>query len=119
MENKRPTGHRKNVSGTGKSVYRRGEGLGTGPVTNSRPDNFGSNTQSIHETGRKTTGRNVKRGGGALSLIAIAALLLFGGGDLLGGGSDSYTTQTPAPTAYVSTATPTPRPTATPHGFTT
>ena len=44
MENKRPTGHRKNVSGTGKSVYRRGEGLGTGPVTNSRPDNFGSNT---------------------------------------------------------------------------
>ena len=78
MENKRPTGHKKNVSGTGKSVYRRGEGLGTGPVTGSRPDNFTSNTQSIHETGRRNTGRNVKRGGGALSLLAIAALLLFG-----------------------------------------
>ena len=77
MENKRPSGHRKNVSGTGKSVYRRGEGLGTGPVTNSRPDNFGSNTQSIHETGRRSSGRNVKRGGGALSLLAIAALLLM------------------------------------------
>ena len=101
MENKRPSGHRKNVSGTGKSVYRRGEGLGTGPVTNSRPDNFGSNTQSIHETGRRTSGRNMKRGGGALSLLAIVALLLFGGGHLLGGETDSYTytTQTPAPTA--------------------
>ena len=116
MENKRPTGHKKNVSGTGKSVYRRGEGLGTGPVTGSRPDNFTSNTQSIHETGRRNTGRNVKRGGGALSLLAIAALLLFGGNSLLGGDTDSYTytTQTPTPTAYVSTATPTPRPTAAP-----
>ena len=111
MEN-RPTGHRKNVSGRGKSVYRRGEGLGTGPVTGSRPDNFGSNTQSIHETGRKTYGRNVKRGGGALSLLAIVVLLLFGGGNLLGGDSDSYTysTQTPTPTAYVSTSTPRDRP---------
>ena len=91
MENKRPTGHKKNVSGTGKSVYRRGEGLGTGPVTGSRPDNFTSNTQSIHETGRRNTGRNVKRGGGALSLLAIAALLLFGGNSLFGGDTDSYT----------------------------
>ena len=114
MENKRPTGHKKNVTGSGKSVYRRGEGLGTGPVTNSRPDNFGSQTQPIQETGRRGSGRNVKRGGGALSILAIAALLLFGGNDLFGGGSDSYTVQTPAPTAYVSTVTPTPRPTSTP-----
>ena len=115
MENNRPTGRKKNVTGTGKSVYRRGEGLGTGPVGNSRPDNFGSDTQSIHETGRKTSGRNVKRGGGALSLLAIAALLLFGGNNLFGGEStETYTPQQPAPTAYVSTPAPTVRPTATP-----
>ena len=115
MENNRPTGRKKNVTGTGKSVYRRGEGLGTGPVGNSRPDNFGSNTQSIHETGRKTSGRNVKRGGGALSLLALAALLVFGGNNLFGGEStETYTPQQPAPTAYVSTPAPTVRPTATP-----
>ena len=49
MENKRPTGHKKNVTGSGESVYRRGEGLGTGPIGNGRPDNFGSNMQNIQE----------------------------------------------------------------------
>ena len=105
MENKRPTGHKKNVTGTGKSVYRRGEGLGTGPIGSSRPDNFGSNTQNIQETARKSSGRTVRRSGGALSLIAIAALLLFGGNSLFGE-ETPQTYQTPTPTAYVSTPKP-------------
>ncbi|MBQ9663983.1 MAG: peptidase C11 [Oscillospiraceae bacterium] len=115
MENKRPTGHKKNVTGSGKSVYRRGEGLGTGPIGNGGPNNFGSNTQNIQETGRKTSNRTVKRSGGALSLVAIAALLLFGGNNLFGG-EPTETYQTPTPTAYVSTPRPTatPTPTATP-----
>lgn len=112
MENKRPTGHRKNVTGSGKSVYRRGEGLGTGPAGNSSPQNF--NTQKVEFTGKPNTGRNVKRGGGVGLIALIAAALIFGG-DIFGGETDQNVTySTPAPTAYVSTATPTPRPSATP-----
>ena len=32
MENKRPRGREKHVTGPGKAVERHGEGLGTGPV---------------------------------------------------------------------------------------
>lgn len=32
MPDNRPKGREKHVSGQGKDVYRRGEGLGTGPV---------------------------------------------------------------------------------------
>ena len=77
MENKRPTGRKRNVTGTGKPVYRRGEGLGNGPVGNGRPDNFSGPVHKVEVTGKTGSGRGVKRGG-ALSLVAIAALLLFG-----------------------------------------
>ena len=111
MDNKqRPTGRKKNVTGSGKSVYRRGEGLGTGPLNNTGgPQNFNTGNK-VEETGRRSSGRGITRGGGALTLVAIAAALLFGGNNLLGGGGGSqvsYSTQTPQPTAYVST-TPTP-----------
>ncbi len=112
MENKRPTGHRKNVTGSGKSVYRRGEGLGTGPTGNDRPQNF--NTQKVDFTGKPGSGRNMKRGGSVGLIALIAAALLFGG-DIFGGDSgQTVNYSTPAPTAYVSTVTPTPRPTSTP-----
>ena len=32
MENNRPRGREKNVTGPGKGVHKRGSGLGTGPV---------------------------------------------------------------------------------------
>ena len=86
MENKRPTGRKRNVTGKADSIHRRGENLGTGPVGNSHPNNFGGKTENIHVTGKTGSGRNLKRGGSALSLVAIAALLLFGGNNLLGGG---------------------------------
>ena len=35
MAENRPRGRQKNISGPGKSVYKRGSGLGTGPVGNS------------------------------------------------------------------------------------
>ena len=111
MDNKqRPSGRKKNVTGSGKTVYRRGEGLGTGPVGNSGgPQNFNT-SHKVEETGRRTSGRGLTRGGGALTLVAIAAALLFGGNNLFGGGGGSqvsYSTPTPQPTAYVST-TPAP-----------
>ena len=99
MDNKRPTGRKRNVTGKADSIHRRGENLGIGPVGNSRPDNFGGKTENIHVTGKTGSGRNLKRGGGALSLVAIAALLLFGGNNLLGGGSGSGApVSAPAPT---------------------
>ncbi len=115
MDNKRPTGRKRRVTGKADAIHRREENLGTGQIHNVRPDNFGDKTENIGVTGKTGSGKGIKRGGGALSLVAIAALLLFGGNNLLGGGSGSTgSTATPVPTAYVAQATPTPKPTATP-----
>ena len=86
MEN-RPRGREQHIVGQGKDIYKRGEGLGTGPVgSGGRPTGGGS--------GGKRSG-----GGGSplMKLILIAVLLLGGGGaglgSLLGGGEVSYTEQ--------------------------
>ena len=92
MDN-RPRGREKNVSGQGKDIYRRGPGLGTGPVGNSGG-----------YSGRGSSGRGSgggKRSGGGLPIIVVILLLLFGGGKIglgnLSGGSSntapSYTQQ--------------------------
>ncbi len=89
-----PRGRQRNVTGQGKSVYKRGEGLGTGPVGN----------QSGYSGRPGTTGQQQQTGGqrsssrGKTSLIAIILALLLGGGGgtaLLGnlfGGDSSATT---------------------------
>ena len=111
--NNRPGGRKRNVTGKAGPIQRKGSGLGTGPVGNGRPDNFPGKPEPIFESRRTGTGRTVKRGG-ALSLVAIAALLLFGGGNLFGGSEETVTYQTPVPTAYVaSTPAPTPKPQST------
>lgn len=77
----RPHGRSRNVTGTG-TVFKRGDGLGTGPVGNSsRPSGGG--------------GRSGGGGGriSPLAIIMIIALVIFGGkfglGDMLGGGGGS------------------------------
>ncbi|MBR2782235.1 MAG: peptidase C11 [Oscillospiraceae bacterium] len=99
MDN-RPNGREKNVTGTGKSVYRRGEGQGTGPVGSSSGHNA-SNGPRPTGTGSRPTGsgqqysgggQRTTRSGGKISIIAIIAALLLGGGgfglnSLLGGDS--------------------------------
>ena len=86
----RPRGRQKNISGGGKSIYKRGSGLGTGPVGSSggysgRPSGGGF--------GRGSRGpRNTRGGGGLGKLILLGLVVLFGGGGsigslLLGGGS--------------------------------
>ncbi|MBR0305903.1 MAG: peptidase C11 [Lachnospiraceae bacterium] len=90
----RPRGRQKNISGGGKSIYKRGSGLGTGPVGSSggysgRPSGgcFGGGS------GRGSRGpRNTRGGGGLGKLILLGFVVLFGGGGsigslLLGGGS--------------------------------
>ena len=100
--NNRPQGRETHVSGGGKEVRRRGEGLGSGPVgSGSRP----SGGQSPKPGGNRPSGNgpssnhsfgSARASGGRLNIIAIIAalLVLFGGGggilSLLGGGGDDY-----------------------------
>jgi len=112
-------GRKKNVTGTGNGVQKRGDGLGTGPVGSGSgmpggqggPSGPGSNggpgipggprPGSSMNTSARDQGANVTRAGsgGMLKIIIIVAILLIGGGgglaSFLGGGSsDSGSTST-------------------------
>ena len=83
MEKNRPRGREKNVTGSGKSVYKRGEGLGSGPVGS-------SSGHSGRGDGGGRRGSAVTRGGAiSLPVIIIAVLLFFMKGGLGGGSADS------------------------------
>ena len=91
MENNRPRGREKNVTGPGKTVHKRGDGLGTGPVGDA-----GGYKDQKPSGGASGTGT---RAGGAGKLIALVlALLLGGGGGLaaLFGGQSGEQAQTPS-----------------------
>lgn len=86
MSNNRPRGREREVSGPGKSVRKRGDGLGTGPVGGAgRSEQGGNGRQS---SGSRGAGA---RGGGGMKLIVLLLALLLGGGGgmtaLLGGQS--------------------------------
>ncbi len=114
--NNRPRGREKHVTGQGKDIYKRGDGLGTGLVgggsmsdrPGTRPGKGGSSRPSAQggshinvggeQYGAQSSG-NVKRGSSKIStivIIIIAAVLIFGGGGgALGGlfgGGDTGTT---------------------------
>lgn len=90
MANNRPRARQKYVTGGSKGVKRRGSGLGTGPVGDSRPSG------SMSSSGGGYSGRGTRSSGGKgsmLMIIIVVAVLLLGGGGglagLLGGGSGS------------------------------
>ena len=91
MENNRPRGREKNVTGPGKSVHKRGEGLGTGPVG----DAGGYKDRTPQSGGSRSSG---SRGGGMKLIVLLLALLLGGGGGLtaLLGGQSGSPAQTPS-----------------------
>ena len=103
MAPNRPRGRQRNVSGAGKSIKRRGSGLGTGPVGSSggfsgRPNgSAGRPAGNGIGNGRRNSGGNTTRsgGGGMMKFIIIALVLLLGGGggvgSLLDGESYEYT----------------------------
>lgn len=105
----RPFGRQKNVTGQGKQVGRRGDGLGTGPVGNAggyqgRPSSGTGRRrkETFYGDGNASSGSETTRGFGGKGLIAIiviAVLLLGGGGisglfgNLFGGGSATPSAQ--------------------------
>ena len=120
MEN-RPRGREQNISGQGKDIYKRGEGLGTGPVGSQ--DGHAGRTEaqqgkpaahfSQQTTGQSSSGgftRAAKTGSPILILLVLAAV--FFGKGLFGGGGTTTTTTQPAATLPPVTATATPKPAA-------
>ncbi len=89
-----PRGREKNVTGYGKPIEKRGEGLGTGPV--GKKDGYqGRNQQGSPSGGPPSGGTPHRSGGGGkrIGIIGIILALLFGGGfginSLFGGGSQT------------------------------
>ncbi|MBR6408457.1 MAG: peptidase C11 [Clostridia bacterium] len=96
--NNRPRGRQKHVTGSGNDINIHGSGLNTGPV--GRPDGYSGRNDGSQQYSGSSRGRGI----GLIAVIAIVALLLFGGGGLsLGGlfggdpGGSVSTTQTPVP----------------------
>ena len=105
MAPNRPRSRVKNVSGAGKSVHRRGSGLGTGPV--GRPGRTGgfSNSSAPQTSFRPASGGRTRSSGGGLSkLIILLLVLLLGGGggltSLMGGSGGSYESYEPYEPQY-------------------
>ena len=98
-------GRQKNVTGQGKPIERRGEGLGSGSV--GRQEGYeGRGNPSAPSGGSQGSGGPVRSGGrGKGGLIAIILAVLLGGGfginSLLGGGSDTPTNNISVPTSSI------------------
>ena len=96
MENNRPRGREKHVTGPAKTVKKRGEGLGTGPVG----DAGGYQDRKTEaSSGQRSAG--TRSGGGMMKLVLLALLVLLGGGGgltaMLGGQPDAPSSvQTPS-----------------------
>ena len=107
------SGRRKNVTGAGTGVGRRGSGLGTGPV--GRPGGYSGRTSSGSSGSGGGTGGGGNRGlgsGGGIGkiilIVIIAAFVLGGGfglGNCLGGFSGDDTSYTPINTSWTSDPT--------------
>ncbi len=93
----RPRGRQRNVTGAGKSIKRRGSGLGTGPVgvagrgagISGGAGSFGTSRPARSRAARMT------RAGGGLSTILLVLFLLFFGGNSDSGSSGGYIPEVP------------------------
>ena len=84
MAGNRPRGREKNISGAGKSVHRRGGGLGTGPVGSSGGYGGRQGSNKRLDTSFSDGGNVTRSGGGMMKFIIIALVLLLGGGSGVG-----------------------------------
>ncbi|MBQ8597167.1 MAG: peptidase C11 [Lachnospiraceae bacterium] len=101
MANNRPRGREKNITGQGKSIKRRGSGLGTGPVGTPASASGSSSGQSSGHSARRVRSGGGSSGGGLSKIIILLLILVLGGGGGLGsmlsggtgdlfGGTDEY-----------------------------
>ena len=121
MENNRPQGRKKHISGQGTGLDRRGEGLNTGPVGSgsTAPKKPADGGVQIHETNGSGGGnyRGTRGSGGGKGIFIIIAIVVIyfliksGGLSSFLGGGESLTQQDPG-TAQSYTE-PTPKPSAT------
>lgn len=87
MAGNRPRSRAKNITGVGKSVFRRGAGLGTGPVGAS--GGFGGAGRGTRSFGRRSS---------PLTVIIVILALIFGGTGIFGDDTDQGDSL-PQPTA--------------------
>ena len=90
MAQNRPTGRKKNITGQGKEIKRRGSGLGTGPV--GTPVSGRRPSAASGPSAPSGSGTTRSSGGGGKLILILLALLLGGGGGIgsfLFGGSDT------------------------------
>ena len=89
MADNRPRGRKKNISGEGKGVHRRGEGTGKGPVgsgsymsEHSQGESGSGGSGRRDDSGKRSSG---SRGIGILPIIVVLLIAVFGGGGGLSG----------------------------------
>ena len=73
MEHNRPRGREKHVSGPGKTVHKRGQGLGTGPVGGA-----GDGQEKGQTSSPASRSAGTRKSGGGMKLILLALVLLLG-----------------------------------------
>ncbi len=96
MENNRPRGREKHVTGPAKTVKKRGEGLSTGPVGDA-----GGYQDRKPEASSGQRSAGTRGGGGMMKLVLLVLLVLLGGGGgltaMLGGQPEAPSSvQTPS-----------------------
>lgn len=84
-----PRGREKNITGPGKGVERRGEGLGTGPVGHSNgyeaKKQTTQNSRGFYTSSTSTSSNTGRaKSGGLLKIIIVLVILLGGGGGIAG-----------------------------------
>ena len=94
MDQQRPRGREKRITGPGKSVQKHGSGLGSGPVGSGREDRL----QDGGNRNADSRGSGARSNGMVKLLVLLALLLLGGGGGLtaLMGGGGGAPGQSPA-----------------------
>lgn len=92
MAYNRPRGRQRNITGQGKSIKRRGSGLGIGPVGTPGSSSGHSAGPSTGHSARNVRSSGSSSGGGLTKIIIILLVLVLGNGgglgSLLSGGTD-------------------------------